>query len=526
MRLPRLRPATWALVVALVLALVPLVAAARPGGGGSFSGGGGGHGGGGGRGGGGFGGGGGGDGGLLAWLFFEVLLRSVVFLAQLCIEHPVIGIPVTLGALVGGVYLGRTFLVDREARGWADHDWTVGSAAAAGGPRNRPGPSPRRQLEELRAGDPEFSLVLFEDFLYALYAEAQRARGAHKLDVLAPYLDEAVRAKLAAPNLLGVRDVIIGAMTYASVDGVGEADADVVVGIVFEANYTELSRAGEQGYWVRERWVLARAPGVTSRPPERVRVFDCPACGAPIDGIRGGVCGHCGNNVASGDFDWHVAEVALLSREERAPILTNDVAEEGTDLPSVIDPEAAARLAAIGHRDPRFGWERFTARVTVVFEQLQISWSERQWSRARPFVSDGLFEAQRYWIEAYLKAKLRNVTAGARIDRMELVRVASDKHYDSITVRLFARSLDYTLRDDGMLVAGSKSEERAYSEYWTLVRGATHEEPRGDAMHCPACGATLQISMAGKCEYCQAKVTAGDFDWVLSRIEQDEVYEG
>jgi ferredoxin len=32
--------------------------------------------------------------------------------------------------------------------------------------------------------------------------------------------------------------------------------------------------------------------------------------------------------------------------------------------------------------------------------------------------------------------------------------------------------------------------------------------------------------MAGNCAYCHVKVTAGEFDWVLSRIEQDESYSG
>ena len=43
---------------------------------------------------------------------------------------------------------------------------------------------------------------------------------------------------------------------------------------------------------------------------------------------------------------------------------------------------------------------------------------------------------------------------------------------------------------------------------------------------CPNCGAPLQINMAGNCGTCRVKVTAGQFDWVLSRIEQDDVYEG
>jgi hypothetical protein len=32
--------------------------------------------------------------------------------------------------------------------------------------------------------------------------------------------------------------------------------------------------------------------------------------------------------------------------------------------------------------------------------------------------------------------------------------------------------------------------------------------------------------MGGNCEYCDAHVTAGEFDWVLSKIEQDEAYTG
>ena len=38
--------------------------------------------------------------------------------------------------------------------------------------------------------------------------------------------------------------------------------------------------------------------------------------------------------------------------------------------------------------------------------------------------------------------------------------------------------------------------------------------------------APVKIDMAGACEHCHAKVTSGRFDWVLSRIEQDDVYQG
>ena len=107
------------------------------------------------------------------------------------------------------------------------------------------------------------------------------------------------------------------------------------------------------------------------------------------------------------------------------------------------------------------------------------------------------------------------------------MRVTSDKFFDAITVRLFASSLDYTVADDGgKVVGGSRTRPRRYSEYWTLIRSATKTGPAKSDGACPSCGAPLQIEMAGHCVYCRAKVTSGEFDWVLSRIEQDEVYEG
>jgi hypothetical protein len=76
------------------------------------------------------------------------------------------------------------------------------------------------------------------------------------------------------------------------------------------------------------------------------------------------------------------------------------------------------------------------------------------------------------------------------------------------------------------VVGGSRTTPPPYSEYWTLIRGATvRGAPRTEPV-CPGCGAPLAIAMAGTCEHCQAHVTAGEFDWVLSKIEQDEAYLG
>src|SRR5690606_35514144 len=65
---------------------------------------------------------------------------------------------------------------------------------------------------------------------------------------------------------------------------------------------------------------------------------------------------------------------------------------------------------------------------------------------------------------------------------------------------------------------------RQYTEYWTLIRGRSASGDNQLTPSCPNCGADIAVNMAGACQHCHVKVTRGDFDGVLSRIEQDEAY--
>jgi predicted lipid-binding transport protein (Tim44 family) len=183
-------------------------------------------------------------------------------------------------------------------------------------------------------------------------------------------------------------------------------------------------------------------------------------------------------------------------------------------------------MHGVTQRDPAFNWDVFQHRVGHIFGQLQIGWSGRNAAAIRPYISDNLFQSMLYWIELYQTNQCRNVNEGARILRIDLANVLSDATYDAVTVRVFATGLDYTIGDDGRMLSGSRDKPRTYSEYWTLIRGVNRKgTSKGDSC-CPNCGADLNIGQAGNCAYCNVKVTTGDFDWVLSRIEQDESYSG
>jgi len=435
-------------------------------------------------------------------------------LVLLCFRYP------PLGLLVAGGVVGFVILNRRRAQGLSD--WSVGGTPARVEAATR-ATSARNELTRLVESDPGFSLVLFEDFAYALYAELEMKRVRGELQRLAAFLSPSVLQLLDDATLERVEGVVIGAMRYVGVEHAAERTG---VTLELEANLSEVRAGVAQRFYVCDRLVLTRARTARSRPPGRTRKLDCPNCGAPLEGMRGTTCGYCRQEVGGGRLDWQVERIERLTTEQRPPDVLSAAPESGNRLPTLVAPGAEQRMSLLLTRDPASDPAAISARVGLVFNALQFGWSNRDLSSIRPFVTDSLFQYFGYWIDVYTTVRARNITENARILNIELADFVADAVYDAVTVRVFATSLDYTLSDDGKLLSGSRERERQYSEYWTLVRGrGAQGRPRSEPV-CPACGAPLAIGMAGNCSYCHARIVSGEFDWVLSRIEQDEAYGG
>jgi hypothetical protein len=441
----------------------------------------------------------------------DVDIGLIIELVALCIRHPPLGIAAVV--VVGGYYV----LKGRARRGL--EDWSTAMPVRV--ERGTRTASARASLAAIKSEDPGFSLICFDDFVYALYAEIQVSRARGGIGRLAAFLSPTAAQLLYDPALERVDGVVIGALRYT---GVERGPERVTVTLEFEANFSELRQGHTQRFYAVDRFRLTRNRSAHSRPPARVRKIDCPNCGAPLEGMRGTTCTYCRSEVGGGRLDWMVESLERVSTELRPPLITTDVPERGNQLPTVITPGCQQRFAALRERDPSHDPAALWARIGLVFAELQIGWSNRDLLRVRPFVTDNLFQYFAYWIDVYFASQARNVSENARILNIELAEVMSDANYDAVTVRLFATGLDYTIADDGRLLRGSRDRERPYSEYWTLVRGQGVRGRARSERSCPRCGAPLKIGMAGNCEYCHARVVAGEFDWVLSRIEQDETY--
>ncbi len=480
-------------------------ALARVGGGGGYSGGG-------------HSGGGGGDGG--GFILFE-LIRLLLWLV---FNEPVIGIPLLIVVIVIALRFARS--------GGLRFD--VGeNASVISGPSSSAASVVRRgpvNLTPVRATDPFFSEPLFVDFAQLVYARAHEMRGTGRREPLSPWMAPEAIDKLFADrvNLESVGEVIFGAtrIVQASTEG-----GFVLLDVAFESNVGELRRGVHQQVLCDERWTFRRKSGVRSPGPERMRALSCPGCGSTLEPKTDGTCPSCGGPRRGGLAQW---EVARIPYADRHPLTAPELppaggVESGTELPTVFDPRLQAQKRAFEGKHPDDAWPAFESKVRAMFLTLQRAWSTQEWQGARPFETDALYQTHRFWLERYRAFGLVNRIEQAEVQKVVLVKLDSDAFYEAITVRIFARALDWTEDKDGKVVSGNKTQATIFSEYWTLLRAHDRAPAAAPAAPrtCPACAAKLDnVGQAAVCPYCGSKLDLGTFDWVVSRIEQDDAYAG
>ena len=394
-------------------------------------------------------------------------------------------------------------------------------------------------IHELQEFDPNFSEILFVDFAYSLYSQVHEARGRGNLSVYQPYVHARALSSMeqlgrGTGKLTDVSGVIVGG---ARIDSIQLTRRKVEIRVAFETNYTEHreNTSGDESFfyteptpafYCEELWTFSRELDVLSPTPSGATRIGCPNCGSALETDTNQACAHCHVSITPGHHHWSVSNSEVLRRDLQPPTLTTSAPEFGTDLPTVMQPNYTAARQRFMTANPDFTWGHARDRFRHIFLELQQAWTTLDWERSRPYETDLLFQSHYFWIEEYRRQGLRNVLDDVHVEQLQPVKLGQDAFFDAITIRVFANMKDSTVNSEGRHVCGDPDHARRFSEYWTFVRRRGIQESAKATDACPSCSAPLKINMAGVCEYCQCKISSGEFDWVLSRIEQDDVYSG
>lgn len=204
-----------------------------------------------------------------------------------------------------------------------------------------------------------------------------------------------------------------------------------------------------------------------------------------------------------------------------APSLDSPSFPSSRGLDSQLQTSRREALALIQRRDAAFDEAAFLRRAAGAFLVVQTAWSEQDMSKARAFVSDGVFERFSRQIAEQKARGTRNRMTDVLVTEIEALGYLAGLHYDTVYVRVRASAVDETIAsDDGRVLEGGPDE---FEEVWTFLRRPGVKTRGGAGLlegSCPSCGAPLAIADAAQCAACKAWVNSGEHDWVLVMITQ------
>jgi predicted lipid-binding transport protein (Tim44 family) len=413
----------------------------------------------------------------------------------------------------------------RRMRGGSQSLSALGAALGAADPARPPRDLPPA-IDAIRALDPGFEMESFLQRAEMTFFLVKRGIQKNDATAVRPYLNDNVFASVSqgiAQSKSQHQHVLLESL---NIRGLALEDAQsstqgqslvIHFDLAFRAKTLDDANkvVADEGEDRRhgERWTFSRAASART-PLVGVIAAKCPACGAELRLGLDGVCLHCKASVTNGTVDWVVTEV----QPAQFVGYSTDSAL-GTAAPTV-----AAGIAALTAADGAFAIETFQARVKSAFLALQDAWCKQQLDAGRAFMSPGAYFSWSAQLESMAAEGRRNVLEQLEVQRIEPIRVVHGRVFDDLTVRICAAAADFDVDQSGKVVFGDQ-RVRPFREDWTFQRSVgarTSNKPGTLENSCPNCGAPLSLTQIGECRYCKAAVTSGKFDWVVSRIDQED----
>jgi len=466
----------WFLLLALSsFAIEPSASYARAGGGESFhsSGGGGGH---------------GGGGAIfdLLWLLFQWI--------QVCVSHPLIGLPVTIGVIALIYFYSRN---GSTAAPVVDDELSSDEEAAA----------------KLRAGDPAFDLAGFYGRVRLAFDRIQASWCAQNLEPVRPFISDGIHERFSIQfeeqKAFGYRDTMADIsveeirLVTVAVDSLFDV---ATLRIKATARDFRVSLANDQrisGSTGREPfvefWSFIRRRGARSQPAKQGLIEGhCPNCGAPLEMNQAANCRNCHALLRSGEYDW---------------VLTEITQQEGWSRRRTADPSGAEQMRQI---DPGFNCADLEDLTSVMFWRKTMADRLGKIDPLRKIAMDR-------FCAAYAES-LKPDPDGSRVFHGDcavgaslVLAVMTGQQIHRAIIEIFWEASRLVARG-GALTIG----DRVKGHYlFVLQRNAAAVIDPGKSVssaHCPNCGAPMTDDLSPACQFCGTVINDGSRSWVVSEL--------
>ena len=169
-------------------------------------------------------------------------------------------------------------------------------------------------------------------------------------------------------------------------------------------------------------------------------------------------------------------------------------------------------LKKVIEEDKNFSKSEFYSFVKSIFILINDAWSDKDYHRLRAFESDSLFYRHRDEIEKLIENNLSDVRENIKIKGVLLKDFKVEGNKEFLVVALTA-----SMRKSGSY----ENNDYPYIMTFSRSRGTkTITDSKLSTTNCYNCGAVIDVSDDGICNYCHTSLVSGKLEWVLTDIKQ------
>ena len=191
---------------------------------------------------------------------------------------------------------------------------------------------------------------------------------------------------------------------------------------------------------------------------------------------------------------------------------------------NVVLPDRSAEIEQIIKQfDPDFSGSDFITFSKNVFMDIEDAWCKRDLAPVRPVMHQNLYNTTEKQVQSKIQQGVVYHYESIAIDTAYLTSFVKDSQFEYLTTYLSARMIDYQVDEKtGNIIRGDKTTRWVMRYKMKFVRSAgvktKQETGEMNGHNCPNCGAPLEMSSSGICEYCGSTVTTGEYSWVLTEF--------
>lgn len=211
----------------------------------------------------------------------------------------------------------------------------------------------------------------------------------------------------------------------------------------------------------------------------------------------------------------------IISKLKKQGSILNKI--DSSKIPTKQDEKG---IRAFKELHPDFETNLFLEKVSKAFFDIQSAWSEKNISKVRRYITDGMYQRVNTQFKMMEILGQRNIIEKLSLKNLIIDKIESDGVFDIIHVGVYASVKDSFISEKYPNLNSVFWEE--FVEYWTFIRknSAKSDKDIYATYNCPNCGGDLSSNLGdlSKCPYCGTITNSGEYDWVLSEITQADDY--